>query len=138
VFYQIILISLHKMTFLERADQRFLWNHHLLREFSGYRELANLCVPLIHGFVSIQNCTVNGQNFTWAIISRRSNQRVGARLVPVYYFTIMGEWCNAVYYGVTILGYVKGPIKIIKLLFRTIVPLTFLPPIVQAPECSSR
>lgn len=63
---------------VERADQRFLWNVNLLK---GLRreELRNYCLPLLHGFVSINQCSINGHNFAWTIISRRGVNRAGTR-----------------------------------------------------------
>ncbi|KAJ8912853.1 hypothetical protein NQ315_007985 [Exocentrus adspersus] len=63
----------------DRADQRFLWNKYLLQPF---RHLSSkrFCLPLLHGFVSINQCVVNSHNFTWIIISRRSTLRAGTRL----------------------------------------------------------
>ncbi|KAL0277627.1 UNVERIFIED_CONTAM: hypothetical protein PYX00_004852 [Menopon gallinae] len=69
-----------KLSLHERADERFLWNNHLLKEFTNYKELSRFCLSLLHGFISINNISVNGNCFTWTVISRRSTQRVGARL----------------------------------------------------------
>lgn len=66
-------------TLLERADQRFVWNHHLLKQFNS-SEFRNFGLPILHGFVSINSCLINGCYFTWAIISRRSVLRAGTRL----------------------------------------------------------
>lgn len=62
-----------------RADQRFVWNRYLLKNFMSY-DYKNFALPLIHGFISINQCVVNGNNFIWAIISRRSIHRAGTRL----------------------------------------------------------
>ncbi|KAK9890979.1 hypothetical protein WA026_013317 [Henosepilachna vigintioctopunctata] len=62
-----------------RADQRFVWNGHLLKGLKR-EDLSNFCLPLVHGFVSINQCRINSQDFTWAIISRRSVNRAGTRL----------------------------------------------------------
>ncbi|XP_023819732.1 phosphatidylinositide phosphatase SAC1-A [Oryzias latipes] len=64
---------------LERADQRFVWNGHLLREFMSQPELHKFVVPVIHGFISIKSSCINGKKFEWSIISRRSCFRAGVR-----------------------------------------------------------
>lgn len=64
---------------LERADQRFVWNHHLLKHFHS-PEFKNFALPILHGFISINSCLINGCYFNWAIISRRSIFRAGTRL----------------------------------------------------------
>ncbi|XP_019859982.1 PREDICTED: phosphatidylinositide phosphatase SAC1-A-like [Amphimedon queenslandica] len=66
-FYQLPLFN--------RADERFVWNSHLLREFVAQPELDQFCVPLLHGFISIKNITINGKLFTFHLISRRSWHR---------------------------------------------------------------
>lgn len=63
----------------ERADQRFVWNGYILQPFKNLH-LKKFCLPLLHGFISINQCVINGHNFTWAIISRRSVSRAGTRL----------------------------------------------------------
>ncbi|KAJ8942653.1 hypothetical protein NQ318_013366 [Aromia moschata] len=68
-----------QQSLLERADQRFVWNGHLLQPFRRLN-LKRFCLPLMHGFVSINQCVINGQSFVWAIISRRSVFRAGTRL----------------------------------------------------------
>lgn len=63
----------------ERADQRFVWNKHLMKSFLR-PDLRQYCLPLILGFVSIHQVNVNGHYFSWILISRRSIQRAGTRL----------------------------------------------------------
>ncbi|KAJ8929754.1 hypothetical protein NQ314_017529 [Rhamnusium bicolor] len=63
----------------DRADQRFVWNGYLLQSFK-HLELKNFCLPLLQGFISINQCVINGHNLTWAIVSRRSISRAGTRL----------------------------------------------------------
>ncbi|XP_061571188.1 phosphatidylinositol-3-phosphatase SAC1-B isoform X2 [Cololabis saira] len=67
------------MSLLERADQRFVWNGHLLREFMSQPELHKFVYPVIHGFISINTSCINGKLFEWSIISRRSCFRAGVR-----------------------------------------------------------
>ncbi|KAM9307464.1 phosphatidylinositol-3-phosphatase SAC1 [Gastrophryne carolinensis] len=68
-----------EMSLLERADQRFVWNGHLLREFSAQPEIQKFAIPVIHGFISIHSCSINGKYFDWILISRRSCFRAGVR-----------------------------------------------------------
>ncbi|XP_050520427.1 phosphatidylinositol-3-phosphatase SAC1 [Daktulosphaira vitifoliae] len=63
----------------ERADKRFLWNHSLLSDFCI--ENHKFCVPIIHGFIAINYCVLNGKHFIWTIVSRRSWNRHGPRLL---------------------------------------------------------
>ncbi|KAH8019648.1 hypothetical protein HPB51_020459 [Rhipicephalus microplus] len=69
-----------QMGLMERADQRFVWNHHLMSEFSNQVELRKFCLPIIHGFIYIKPCAINGHGFTFALISRRSCYRAGTRM----------------------------------------------------------
>uniref|UniRef100_A0A1A7YDV3 SAC1 suppressor of actin mutations 1-like n=1 Tax=Iconisemion striatum TaxID=60296 RepID=A0A1A7YDV3_9TELE len=67
------------MNLLERADQRFVWNFQLLREFFTQPELHLFVFPVIHGFITIKSSSINGKVFEWTIISRRSSFRAGVR-----------------------------------------------------------
>ncbi|KAG7235490.1 hypothetical protein INR49_002625 [Caranx melampygus] len=40
-----------EMSLLERADQRFVWNGHLLREFMAQPELHKFVYPVVHGCI---------------------------------------------------------------------------------------
>ncbi|XP_069469454.1 phosphatidylinositol-3-phosphatase SAC1 isoform X2 [Ambystoma mexicanum] len=68
-----------EMSLLERADQRFVWNGHLLREFSAQPEIHRFAIPVIHGFIAVHSCSINGKCFDWILISRRSCFRAGVR-----------------------------------------------------------
>ncbi|XP_028282079.1 phosphatidylinositol-3-phosphatase SAC1-B [Parambassis ranga] len=68
-----------EMSLLERADQRFVWNGHLLREFMAQPELHKFVFPVVHGFIIMQSSCINGKVFEWSIISRRSCFRAGVR-----------------------------------------------------------
>ncbi|CAH0717656.1 unnamed protein product, partial [Brenthis ino] len=69
----------HKMSLASRADPRFLWNGHLLKEYS-HQQFARFALPIIQGFVAINRVTVNGHQLTWSVVSRRSVDRAGTRL----------------------------------------------------------
>lgn len=74
----------------QRADPRFAWNGALLAQWQSDADanagagtstvLRRYALPLLHGFVSIHALNVNGAQFTWALVSRRSVQRAGTRL----------------------------------------------------------
>ncbi|PIK51196.1 putative phosphatidylinositide phosphatase SAC1-A [Apostichopus japonicus] len=68
-----------QMPLLERADQRFVWNGHLLRDLSVQPELGNFLIPVICGFVSVLPGFLNNKRFDYILISRRSCFRAGTR-----------------------------------------------------------
>ncbi|XP_016426862.1 phosphatidylinositide phosphatase SAC1-B-like [Sinocyclocheilus rhinocerous] len=68
-----------EMSLLERADQRFMWNGNLLREITAQPELHKFAFPVIHGFIVMKPCCINGKVFEWILISRRSCFRAGVR-----------------------------------------------------------
>ena len=67
-------------TMFDRADKRFVWNQHLLKDWNARSELKKYCVPVIHGFVSIKEVSINSTTFQWILISRRNIRRAGTRL----------------------------------------------------------
>ncbi|XP_022899829.1 phosphatidylinositol-3-phosphatase SAC1 [Onthophagus taurus] len=67
-----------QQSMLARADQRFVWNWHLLKGFQN-PDFKNFTLPIIHGFISINQVVINGNTFNWIMISRRSTQRAGTR-----------------------------------------------------------
>ncbi|XP_050552190.1 phosphatidylinositol-3-phosphatase SAC1 isoform X2 [Spodoptera frugiperda] len=68
----------HRMSIANRADPRFLWNGFLLRDYS-HQQFSRFTLPIIQGFVSINNVTVNGHSLTWSLVSRRCVDRAGTR-----------------------------------------------------------
>jgi len=65
---------------VDRVEERFVWNWNLLEPLRKDPNLHRYCLPVIHGFVSINQVVIAGSKLTWAIISRRSTQRCGTRL----------------------------------------------------------
>lgn len=63
----------------ERADSRFMWNGFVLRELVQQAELNRFCLPIMHGFVSVTDCSIKGRSFRYTLISRRSCHRAGTR-----------------------------------------------------------
>lgn len=69
-----------QMPLHDRADLRFVWNAYLLQDLVARPEQYKFCLPIIHGFVSLNTVVVNGTAFNWGIVSRRSAHRAGTRL----------------------------------------------------------
>ncbi|XP_051170756.1 phosphatidylinositol-3-phosphatase SAC1 [Leptopilina boulardi] len=69
-----------QMPLYDRADPRFVWNAYMLQELTSRPEQHKFCLPIIHGFVSLNTIVINGIAFNWGIVSRRSIQRAGTRL----------------------------------------------------------
>ncbi|KFV87959.1 Phosphatidylinositide phosphatase SAC1, partial [Struthio camelus australis] len=71
-----------EMSLLERADPRFVWNGHLLREFAAQPEIHRFATPVMHGLycvITMHSCSINGKCFDWLLVSRRSCFRAGVR-----------------------------------------------------------
>lgn len=66
-----------RLSLYERADERFVWNSHLMKDLVVQPELRRFTVPVIHGFVSVVAASVNGKGFSFIVISRRSTYRAG-------------------------------------------------------------
>lgn len=64
---------------LQRADMRFVWNGYLLNQFKC-NTMERFQLPIVMGFVSINQVQINGQTFFWSIVTRRSVERAGTRL----------------------------------------------------------
>jgi len=63
----------------ERADQRFVWNGFILRELSQQSELSRFCIPIMLGFIRVNDVCVRGKTFKYTLVSRRSCFRAGTR-----------------------------------------------------------
>uniref|UniRef100_A0A1A9ZB97 Phosphatidylinositol-3-phosphatase SAC1 n=1 Tax=Glossina pallidipes TaxID=7398 RepID=A0A1A9ZB97_GLOPL len=63
---------------MEGIDDRFVWNKTLLSNFRC-SDMDRFQLPLILGFVSVNQVQINGQTFFWSIISRRSVHKAGTR-----------------------------------------------------------
>ena len=70
----------YNRSLVQRAEQRFVWNWNLLETMRSDPNLHQYCLPVIHGFVSINQVTIAGSKIVWAIVSRRSTQRCGTRM----------------------------------------------------------
>merc|ERR1711981_440457 len=71
----------YKLSLLQRSDDRFLWNRHLLSSVITLNNtrISKFAMPIIHGFAAINNNFINGRMFDWALISRRATNRAGTR-----------------------------------------------------------
>ena len=68
----------------QRADDRFFWNRHLQSRLidltqSGKVDLSRFIQPFLFGFLQIKSATVDGRDFVFGLISRRSRFRTGTR-----------------------------------------------------------
>lgn len=61
-----------------RVDQRFWWNRALVQDFVK-AGLNSWILPVMMGFVEINNCVINSNAFDFIIIARRHAKRVGTR-----------------------------------------------------------
>lgn len=59
-------------------DERFFWNKHMLSPFLKMR-LHEWVMPIIQGFIHVEECQLEERNFTFILISRRSRFRCGLR-----------------------------------------------------------
>ncbi|XP_076112704.1 phosphatidylinositol-3-phosphatase SAC1-like [Mytilus galloprovincialis] len=72
-------IDFLSMPLHERADSRFTWNGHILKELTQQPELHRFCLPVLHGFICITPSLINNRSFDHILISRRCVLRVGTR-----------------------------------------------------------
>ncbi|UXI18535.1 ATP-dependent RNA helicase DDX42-like [Sarcoptes scabiei] len=66
-------------SFIEKTNIEFVWNHFLISDLIADRAFHPYCLPIICGFVSIQQLSLPNHYITWALISRRSTKRSGTR-----------------------------------------------------------
>ncbi|KAG2231346.1 SacI homology domain-containing protein [Thamnidium elegans] len=64
----------------KRADERFFWNRFVSSKLIDAKfDVSDFILPVMQGFVEINNCQINNKNFSWGLITRRSRHRPGAR-----------------------------------------------------------
>ncbi|CEP13788.1 hypothetical protein [Parasitella parasitica] len=68
------------------ADSRFFWNRYLCEKLISatanlrvQQDFSHFILPVIQGFVSINPSVINNRAITFALISRRSQERAGTR-----------------------------------------------------------
>lgn len=59
-------------------DDRFLWNKNMLSEMLKLED-QYWTLPIIQGFVQVEQCVIDNECFTLALVSRRSRFRAGTR-----------------------------------------------------------
>ncbi|KAG2194611.1 hypothetical protein INT46_009597 [Mucor plumbeus] len=67
-----------KIPLWKKVDKRFWWNEHLSRDFVT-QELDEWVVPVMQGTLQIEPCQIDGYDFDFVLISRRSRERAGMR-----------------------------------------------------------
>ncbi|KAI9317191.1 SacI homology domain-containing protein [Dichotomocladium elegans] len=70
----------------KRADDRFFWNRFASSKLidatlstASPQDCTDFILPIIQGFVNIQNVEINGKPFSFALVTRRSRFRAGTR-----------------------------------------------------------
>lgn len=61
-----------------KPDDRFFWNKHMLSEIMKLND-ENWILPVIQGFVQVEQCVIDNECFRLALVSRRSRMRAGTR-----------------------------------------------------------
>ncbi|XP_017119866.1 phosphatidylinositide phosphatase SAC2 isoform X2 [Drosophila elegans] len=59
-------------------DERFFWNMHMIRDLLDLNDKTWI-LPIIQGFMQVENCVIGNECFTLALVSRRSRHRAGTR-----------------------------------------------------------
>ncbi|KAI9265645.1 SacI homology domain-containing protein [Helicostylum pulchrum] len=62
----------------KKVDKRFWWNEHLTRDFVTHK-MDDWIVPVMQGTLQIEPCNIEGYEFDFVLISRRSRERAGMR-----------------------------------------------------------
>nr|XP_029717901.1 phosphatidylinositide phosphatase SAC2 isoform X1 [Aedes albopictus] len=62
----------------EPPDDRFYWNLNMLKDIIKLND-DNWVLPIIQGFVQVEQCVIGNECFTLALVSRRSRYRAGTR-----------------------------------------------------------
>ncbi|CEP14242.1 hypothetical protein [Parasitella parasitica] len=65
----------------KRADERFFWNRFVASKLIDARfDVSTLFIlPVLQGFVELDQCKINDKTFAWGLITRRSRHRPGTR-----------------------------------------------------------
>ncbi|KAE8253923.1 hypothetical protein A4X13_0g3609 [Tilletia indica] len=67
----------------ERADERFFWNRHLnarlIEAAQSNAQVSPFILPCMYGFLAIKSATINGNDFVFGLLARRSRHRAGTR-----------------------------------------------------------
>ncbi|KAL5284388.1 INPP5F family protein [Megaselia abdita] len=60
------------------SDERFFWNKHMIEGITVLNDKTWI-LPVIQGFVQVEQCVIGNDCFTLALVSRRSRHRAGTR-----------------------------------------------------------
>lgn len=60
------------------SDERFFWNQHMIEAIVKFKDKTWI-LPVIQGFVQVEQCVIGNDCFTLALVSRRSRHRAGTR-----------------------------------------------------------
>ena len=60
------------------SDDRFFWNKHMLKDIFQLND-SSWILPIMQGFVQVENCVIGADCFSLALVSRRSRFRAGTR-----------------------------------------------------------
>ncbi|KAK4509993.1 uncharacterized protein ATC70_006162 [Mucor velutinosus] len=64
----------------KRADERFFWNRFVATKLIDAKfDTTNFILPVMQGFVELNQCKINDKTFAWGLITRRSRHRPGTR-----------------------------------------------------------
>lgn len=59
-------------------DERFFWNKYMIRDIISLED-KSWVLPIVQGFVQVEQCIIGTDCFTLALVSRRSRFRAGTR-----------------------------------------------------------
>ncbi|XP_037027725.1 phosphatidylinositide phosphatase SAC2 isoform X2 [Bradysia coprophila] len=62
----------------QAQDDRFFWNKYMLKDIFQLGD-ESWILPIIQGFVQMEQCVIGNECFTLALVSRRSRYRAGTR-----------------------------------------------------------
>ncbi|KAI9314461.1 SacI homology domain-containing protein [Dichotomocladium elegans] len=62
----------------QKTDRRFWWNEHMCRDFKA-NNIDEWIIPVIQGTMQIETCEIEGNQFEFILVSRRSRERAGMR-----------------------------------------------------------
>ncbi|OMJ73360.1 hypothetical protein SteCoe_27949 [Stentor coeruleus] len=71
-------VQLREVGDWEHFDMRFFWNAHITEEFQNAKA-GELILPVISGFIQIEQVCLDGVTLDYGIISRKEHRRAGTR-----------------------------------------------------------
>lgn len=61
-----------------KYDERFFWNQHMIESIMKLNDKTWI-IPIIQGYIQVEQCVIGNDCFTLALVSRRSRYRAGTR-----------------------------------------------------------